>query len=116
MEELFDELDVNEEQEAKIKDSVRAFFKRARKLRGERQKTREDIAEVMRSESFDENLMGEMFVRHDDVLRELRKDTVEVLAQIHFVLDSRQRIKLASIIDTGPTFFGMNPYRWARSH
>lgn len=110
MELLLDQLDVSEEQEAAIKDHVRAFYKRAKKHRNETERSRDDIAEVMRSESFDENILGEMFVRHDDALRELRKDSVELLAHIHYVLDAEQRRKLASIIESGPRWFG-GPYR-----
>ncbi len=114
MEHLFDELDLSEEQEDKVKDHVRAYRKRVRKLKAERERSAEDIAAAMRSESFDENILGEMFARHDDVMRELRKDSVELLAHVHYILDERQRTKLASIIDGGPSF-GFHPYRWARS-
>lgn len=118
LETLADELELSAEQQDKVEDHVRAFTRRARKLRGERERTREDVAEAMRSESFDENILGEMFVRHDDALRELRKDFVEMLAHIHYVLDERQRRKLARFIDRGPRPFrgGFHPYRWARSY
>jgi len=118
LDELGDELDLNPEQQDKVEDHVRAFTRRARKLRGERDRTREDVAEAMRSESFDENILGEMYARHDDALRELRKDFVEMLAHIHYLLDERQRRKLARIIDRGPRPFrgGFHPYRWARGY
>ena len=110
---LIDRLGATKEQENVIREQARHFRSKLKSMRGEGRRTRDDLARAFRAESFDENVMGEMFVRHDDELRELRIQTVELLANVHVVLDERQRELLASIIEVGrPLGFG-GPYRSA---
>jgi hypothetical protein len=82
-------------------------------MRGEAERTRADVARAVRAESFDENIMGDLFVRHDDELRELRIQSVELLATVHAALDERQRELLADFITSSHPFRFGGPYRAA---
>lgn len=113
IETLLDRIDATPEQEEVIRDQARAFHKKVKSLRGEGKRTREDLARAFSAESFDENIMGDLFVRHDDALRELRIQAVELLASVHIVLDERQRELLASIVASGRPFGIGGPYRTA---
>ncbi len=110
---LIDRLGATREQEKLIREQARRFRSKLKSMRGEGRRTRDDLARALRADSFDENVMGDLFVRHDDELRELRIQTVELLANVHAVLDERQRELLASIVEDGrPLGFG-GPYRSA---
>lgn len=110
---FIDRLGATKEQERVIREQARHFRSKLRSMRGEGGRTREDLARAFRADSFDENVMGDLFIRHDDELRELRIQAVELLASVHAVLDERQRELLASIVEDGrPIGFG-GPYRSA---
>jgi hypothetical protein len=70
---------------------------------------KDEIARIMRTPVFDEEMMGEMFVRHDDRLRDLRLRLVGALARIHEALDDDQRERLADMLGGGRSFG--SPYR-----
>jgi Spy/CpxP family protein refolding chaperone len=106
---LADALDLSGAQRDQVEAEVRAFVKKARSMRGERDASREDLAKAVRGEALDEVTLGEMFARHDDRLRELRMELVERLAKIHAALDDRQRQLLADRIEEGLGFGG--PFR-----
>ena len=110
---LFDRLDTTPGQEKAIRAEIRGLRDRAKTLRKERDRTREDLASAMRGDSFDEVVMGEMFARHDDVLRELRMDAVGALVRIHEALEPEQRGRLASFLESGRRPFWGGPYRSA---
>lgn len=110
---LVDLLDLSREQEREIRDALSDLRGRAREHADERTRTRDDLATGLRADSFDEDLFGELFVRHDDVLRELRKAGIDAFARIHAALDPDQRERLASFVASRrrSPFFG--PYRSA---
>ena len=93
------------DQEEVIRDAVADFKDTASKLKGEGRRTREEIAEALRRESFDEVMMGELFARHDTAMNELRKALVGTLARTHDTLDDKQRRRLADLIAAGPRAF-----------
>jgi len=105
---LLRSLDVSDEQEAAISPHIKTFRKRMKTLGKERHLTRSDLGKAMASPDFDETIMGELFARHDEQLREARKDLVEVMAHVHAILDERQREKLAEFLQ-GDRGFG--PFR-----
>ena len=114
---LFERLGTSPAQEKVIRDAVDEMRRSASELRDEGRHTRGDVAKAVRSASFDETVMGELFARHDTHLEKMRKDTVGVIAKVHAVLDDRQREVLAQIIERGPFAGGFRggPFRsaWA---
>ena len=101
---VFQALDTTPGQEKVIRAAVEELVAEASKHRGEAQKSREDIARAMRSPSFDETVMGELFARHDASLEALRKAVVGALAKTHEALDEEQRKRLASMIERAGGF------------
>jgi Spy/CpxP family protein refolding chaperone len=93
------------DQQDAIRAAVEELRDTARGLRGEGRRTREEIAEAMRKQAFDEVAMGELFARHDTALETLRKAVVGTLAKAHNTLDERQRQRLADLIEAGPRAF-----------
>ena len=113
---LFERLRTSPEQEKVIREAVDEMRRSASELRDEARHTRGDVAKAMKSPSFDETVMGELFARHDTHLEKVRKDAVGVLAKVHAVLDDRQRDLLAELIERGPFGGGRGgPFRraWA---
>jgi hypothetical protein len=90
---LFERLDLTPAQEKVVRAEVDRLRERARALRGD---------------SLDETALADMFVRHDDRLRELREELGGALGRIHLALDERQRERLADLVERG---FGRGPYR-----
>jgi hypothetical protein len=112
---VFERLDTSPAQEKVMTEAARELFDAALPLRDELRSTRREIAKAMRGPSLDEVAMGELFARHDDVLRDVRKRFVGSLARVHDVLDARQRDALAEALEGG---FGralggraLGPYR-----
>jgi len=106
---IFEHLDATPGQEKVMREAASELRAEAAKHREELHKTRADIAKAMRSESFDEVLLGELFARHDSALESLRKATTGALARVHVVLDERQRARLADLIELGPGAFRRRP-------
>lgn len=92
-------LGLSEDQERQVRDELRAFRKRVEPMRAELSRSRRDLGSAMRGDSFDETVAGEMFARHDDLLRDARGELVGLLATVHAVLDDDQRRILASILE-----------------
>ncbi len=101
---VFQTLDTTPGQEKVIRPAVEEFVEVVKKQRGEMQKTREDIARAMRSPSFDETVMGELFARHDASLDAIRKAAIGTLAKTHEALDEEQRKRLADMIERAGGF------------
>lgn len=101
---VFQSLDTTPGQEKVIRAAVEELVQTVSKHRGEAQKSREDIARAVRSPSFDESAMGELFARHDASLEEIRKAVVGALAKTHEALDEEQRKRLASMIERAGGF------------
>lgn len=112
---LFERLQTSPAQEKVIRDAVDEARRSASDLRDEGRHTRGDVAKAVRSASFDETVLGELFARHDTHLEKMRKDMVGVLGKVHAVLDDRQREVLAQIIERGPFAGGFRggPFRRA---
>jgi hypothetical protein len=98
---IFERLDTTPGQEKVIKEAVEEIFGATRTLRGELEQTRRDIASAVRSGTVDEVAMGELFARHDDKLRELRKAVIGSLSKVNEALDEDQRKRLADLLERG---------------
>lgn len=99
---LFERLDTSPGQEKVIREAIDEVRRNASTLRDEGRATRADVAKAVKSPSFDETVMGELFARHDNHLEKMRKDLVGAIAKVHAVLDDRQRELLAQLIERGP--------------
>ena len=104
------DIDASPDQTRVIRDELASLFDEARELRKEAGASRDDVARVLRSDTVDENVLADVFTRHDDRLRDVRKHFVEALARVHDVLDERQRKRLAELIERGPGL-RWGPYR-----
>ncbi len=102
---ILERLEVRPEQEKVIHEAMDELRETARKHRDEIKKSRADIAKAMRSSSFDEVLLGELFSRHDTAIEALRKAFVGAMARVHDTLDERQRAQVADLIESGPFGF-----------
>ena len=101
---LSDRLDATPGQERALASAVAQFHDDVAPLQAEVAKTRSDLAAAMRSASFDEVGMGELFARHDEALEKARRAAVGLGARVHEALDERQRDQLASLIERGHSF------------
>jgi Spy/CpxP family protein refolding chaperone len=112
---LFERLRTSPAQEKVIREAIDEARRSAAELRDEGRHTRDDVARAVRSPSFDETVLGELFARHDTHLERVRKDMVGVLAKVHAVLDDRQREVFAQLIERGPFAGGFRggPFRGA---
>ena len=111
---LFDRLETTPGQEKEIRGAIDDLFEKAGELKREGRSSRNDVAKLLRTESLDETILGELFTRHDDRLRDLQKAFADALGRVHQSLDPEQRERLATILEGehGPSFGG--PYRgWA---
>lgn len=98
---VFEELDTSPGQEKAIKQAAEEVFAATRAMRGELDASRRDVASALRSGVVDETRMGELFARHDEKLREVRKAMVGALARVSDALDEDQRKHLADLIERG---------------
>lgn len=112
---LAEELDLSPEQQKAIEEEMAELRSTTRPMKKEWKRSRGDLSDALRSDDFDAETMGEMFARHDDALRDLRKGVVGALAKIHAVLDPAQRARLAELLSSGlGPRWGGGPYRsWA---
>jgi hypothetical protein len=108
---LFERLDTTPGQEKVIREAVEEFRDTIVGSRKEVGLSRDDVSKAIRGESFDETVMGDMFARHDDRLRELQKAFVGAMARIHEALDDSQRKRLADLLLSGPRLGFGGPYR-----
>jgi uncharacterized membrane protein YccC len=110
---LFERLGTSTAQEKVITAAAEDIYASTEPLRDELRATRRDIAAALRGPAIDEIALGELFSRHDDVLRETRKRAVGALARVHDALDDKQRAVLADVLERGSRrdFHGGGPYR-----
>ncbi len=64
--------------------------------------TKKDVAEVFVGPAFDESLLGDVFSRQDDAIRNLRLAVTGALGKVHEVLEPEQRARLAELLARGP--------------
>ena len=64
--------------------------------------SKKDLAATFAGPSFDESLLGDVFSRQDDAIRNLRLAVTGALGRVHEVLEPEQRERLAELLARGP--------------
>lgn len=105
---LADRVEATPEQEEIIYDSLRGLMRELRELKDELRPGGRDLGEAFAGERLDEERLGELFARHDELLGGARKAVVGALARIHDALEPRQRESLARWLGRRGSF---DPYR-----
>ncbi len=108
---LFERLDTTPGQEKLIRQAVTDVEESLRGMRGELRQGGGDISQALRGESFDETVMGLMFARQDEHVRELQMAFTGALARIHEALDPGQREILADLLESPRRMAWGGPYR-----
>lgn len=104
---LADRIDASPEQEDVIHDALHELMRELRGLKSDAKATRGDLGDAFGAESLDEERLGALFARHDELLGGARKAVVGALAKIHDALEPDQREQLSRWI--GRRSFG--PHR-----
>lgn len=111
---LFDRLETTPGQEKEIRAAVEELMDKGAELRREARASRSDVAKLLRTETLDETILGELFARHDERLRELQKAFADALGRVHQALDPEQRARLADWLASQDDGGFGGPYRsWA---
>ncbi len=108
---LLEQIRATPPQERVIAAAVEEFRDEMKKATGgEARRSRQEIVDALRRQTFDGVLLGEQFARHDTVIEGARKAFVGLMAKIHDALEPEQRERLADLVDRGPRFGG-----WSRA-
>ena len=111
---VFRRLDTTAGQEKVIVSAVEALRNEAAKARQGLAGTRGEVATALRSDAFDEVLLGATLGRVEGTVDSMRKASLDAFAAVHGVLDERQRGLLADLVERGAPACGMqhaHPYR-----
>lgn len=75
--------------------------------------SRRELADLLRESTFDNQRVSEWFVAREHEFEKVRDSAVSALAEVHEVLDDRQRESLAKLIERGAYFRNCHhgPYR-----
>ncbi|MGC4120117.1 MAG: periplasmic heavy metal sensor [Myxococcales bacterium] len=101
----FERLGTSAAQEKVIVEAANELHEHGGKLWTEFAQSKADLAEALRAEPMDSGKVQAAFARHDSLMADLRKATVDALGKIHAVLDPEQRKRLAQMIER-PHGFG----------
>ncbi len=98
---LFATLETTPGQEKVIGKAVEDVKAAVKNARGEIDLTRKDLARAFAAPSFDAEILGNAFARHDGALDEVRRAVTGALAQVHDALDEKQRARLIEMLEKG---------------
>jgi Spy/CpxP family protein refolding chaperone len=112
---LFMKLDTTPGQEKAIRQALDGFFNTMKTSKQSLMSSRNDLAAVFRSESFDETSLGAVIARHDEVVEGVRTSAVDTLADIYQALDQQQREEVAKWLESGSPMPQGGPYRTSGS-
>lgn len=110
---MFRKLDTTPGQEKAIRASLDSFFATVGEAKQSMWNTRGQLANVFRSESFDETAVGVVIEQHDENVDKVRTAAVDTLADIYRTLDPQQRERVAQWLDNSPKAPPAGPYRTA---
>jgi hypothetical protein len=98
---IFERLETTPGQEKVIlqaADELRGTFGRAK---DQLKDSRSDFARVFRGDVVDEASLSDIFVKHDTVISETRRNAVEAIRKAHEALTEEQRSQVADFIERG---------------
>jgi uncharacterized membrane protein len=77
------------------------------------QNSRRELADLLREPNFDNQRVNDWFVAREHEFKKVRETAVGALAEVHEVLDDRQRESLAQLVERGAYFrhCRRGPYR-----
>lgn len=101
---VFSRLDTTPGQEREIRAAIEDLQKTAWEAKSGVKGARDDLANAIRGESFDESAFGEAQGRADASLTQVRGAFGAALRRVHAVLDPHQRERLAELVAKGPGF------------
>ena len=106
-------IDATPAQERAIVAELDKLRERVRGARGGLSDARVDLAAAMRGPSLDDAALGAVLGRVDGMTGEARAAALEAVRNIHAVLDDKQRVQVAEMIDRGGIGRGFRggPYR-----
>ena len=104
---VFEKLRTTKEQETKLLELVKESKEHAKELRKKMAGSKKELADALRSESFDETLVGGFQASVEQGLDDLRAPSIATLAKLHAILDEGQRKELADMIERGPRSWAM---------
>jgi hypothetical protein len=109
---LFERLDTSPGQEKVIRFEVEELLNKFGDFERTLRESKTDVAKAFRADDFNAEVMGDVFSRQDGAIDELRRGLVGALAKVHDALDSRQRARLADLLESMPgRGWGRGPYR-----
>ena len=110
---LFHKLDPSPGQERILRNAFDSVRTRARDFAEGGQSSRRELAELLREPNFDNQRVNDWFVAREHEFEKVRETAVAALAEVHEVLDDRQRDSLAKLVERGAYFRRCHhgPYR-----
>ncbi len=109
---LFTKIDASPAQERAIIGEVEKLQDRVRGAKSNLQDARGDLAAALRGPVLDDAALGAMLGRVDLSTGEVRSAVIDALRGIHGVLDDKQRMQVADLLDHGAGWWGgFGPYR-----
>ena len=104
---LFHELEVTPSQRSSLESAFRGFKDEARGIKSALFGGRHDLAEALRGEDLDVDLLGSTLAGGDETLDRARRAVANLTAEVHKILDPEQRERLADILERrGHSRFG----------
>jgi uncharacterized membrane protein len=96
---ILERLDATPAQEKEIMAALHELWGTARELRGTLRASRREVAQAVRSASFDASAVAE--TAFDAPAGQFRGAVLNAVSKIHAVLDERQRNTLADLLEEG---------------
>lgn len=100
-------------QEKVIRAAVDEFLAAAKTTKDEMWQTKDQLASIFRSESFDETLVSGLITSHDEAIERVRTAAIDAVAKTYEALDERQRELVAKWLESKRGGPWGGPYRTA---
>lgn len=107
---IFHRLDTSPGQENAVVEAVEELRAALGEARGDLGAWRGEVAQLLRGERLDEDLLQALFDKRRGTVDAVRKAAARAGARIHQTLDDRQRKLLAELIERGPVWRGGYAY------
>jgi len=110
-------IDATPAQERVIVGEIEKLQERVHGAKGGMKDARTDLAAALRGPVLDDAALGAVLGRVDGATGEARAAAIDALRNIHAVLDDKQRVELAELLERrrgrggGGGWFRMGPYR-----